>query len=113
MSPTFSAVYAFMPKARMPSLRRIGRHSRPSSTGIRSRSSIVSTSYLLTSEHLPVQIVEPSQLLERPLVVVDAQVDERVGEPRIARVALDDEERGRLLAAAVAAGRLGSVETGE
>ena len=88
MSPTFSAVYAFMPKARMPSRRRIGRHSSPSATGIRSSSSILSTLYLLTLEHLPVEIVEPAQLLERPLVVVDAEVDEGVRELRIARVAL-------------------------
>ena len=36
-------------------------------------------------------------------MVVDAQVDDDVGEARVAAVPLDDEERGRLLAAPVAA----------
>ena len=46
------------------------------------------------------------ELLDRALVVVDAQVDERVGEAGVAAVSLDDEQRRRLLAAAVAARRL-------
>ena len=47
--------------------------------------------------------VEPAQLLDRALVVVDAEVDDEVGEPGVAAVALDDEQRGGLLAAPVAA----------
>ena len=43
-------------------------------------------------------------------VVVDAEVDERVGEAGVAAVPLDHEERGRLPTAAVAAGRLRGVE---
>ena len=39
-------------------------------------------------------------------MVVDPEIDERVGESRIAPVALDDEHGSRLLAAAVAAGGL-------
>ena len=49
------------------------------------------------------ELVEPAQLLDRPRVIVDAEVDERVGEPAVAAVALDDEQRRRLLAAPVAA----------
>ena len=41
------------------------------------------------------------------------QVDERVGQPRVAAVLLDDEQRSRLLPTAVAAGRLGRVEAVE
>ena len=52
------------------------------------------------------QAVQPPQLLDRRRVVVDAQVDEDVGQPRVAAVPLDDEERGRLLSAPVAARRL-------
>src|SRR5256885_4748803 len=37
-------------------------------------------------------------LLDRPLVVVDAEIDEDVREPRVAAVALDHEDSGRLLA---------------
>ena len=54
------------------------------------------------------QPVEPPQLLDRRLVVVDAQVDERVGEAGVAAVALDDDQRRRLLAAFVAARGLSS-----
>ena len=50
--------------------------------------------------------MDAPQLLDRPFVVVDAQVDDDVGEPGIAAVALDDEQASRLLAAAVAAGLL-------
>ena len=39
-------------------------------------------------------------------MVVDAQVDDDVGEAGVAAVPLDDEQRGRLLAAPVAARRL-------
>ena len=49
------------------------------------------------------EAVEAPQLLDRALVVVDAQVDDDVGEPGVAAVPLDDEQRRRLLAAAVAA----------
>src|SRR5207244_13203932 len=44
-------------------------------------------------------------------MVVDAQVDEDVGEARVAAAALDDEERRGLLAAAVTAGGLRRGET--
>ena len=46
-------------------------------------------------------------------MVVDAEVDERVGESRVATVALDDEQGGGLPAAAVAARRLRGVEAVE
>ena len=46
-------------------------------------------------------------------MVVDAQVDEDVRQARVAAVLLDDEERGGLLAAPVAARRLGRVEAVE
>ena len=52
------------------------------------------------------QVVEARELGDRLRVVVDAQVDEDVAEAGVAAVALDDEQRGRLLAAAVAAGGL-------
>src|SRR5262245_39798924 len=58
-------------------------------------------------------MVDATELRKRPLVVVHAEVDEDVGKPRIAGVALGDEQRGRLLAAAVAAGGLGGVEAVE
>ena len=45
-----------------------------------------------------------------PLVVVDPEVDERVAQTRIAAVALDHEQRGRLLPAPVAAGCLCGVQ---
>ncbi len=54
--------------------------------------------------------VQPRELRDGLLVVVDAQVDERVAQSRVAAVLLDDEQRCRLLAAAVAAGRLGGRE---
>ena len=50
--------------------------------------------------------VDAPQLLDRPFVVVDAQVDHDVREPGIAAVELDHEHACRLLAAAVAAGLL-------
>ena len=46
------------------------------------------------------------QLGDRPFVVVDAKIDDDIGEARIAGVLLDDQERRRLLAAPVAAGSL-------
>ena len=46
------------------------------------------------------------ELRDRRLVVVDAQVDEHVREPRVAAVSLDHEQRRGLLAAPVAARRL-------
>ena len=57
--------------------------------------------------------VEALQLLDRARVVVDAQVDEDVRERRVAAVPLDDEERGGLLSAPVAACRLRGREAGE
>src|SRR5204863_9716860 len=45
----------------------------------------------------------PPRLRERPLVVVDTQVEGGVGELRVAGVLLDDEGRRGLLATAVAA----------
>ena len=50
--------------------------------------------------------VQPAQLGNRKLVVVDAQVDDRVGQVSVARVLFDYQQRGRLLTAAVAAGLL-------
>src|SRR5205823_510054 len=55
------------------------------------------------AEQAVVQRVQPSQFLDRPLVVVDAQVAENVREPGVATVALDDEQRRGLLAALVSA----------
>ena len=65
------------------------------------------------AEELVVEPVDPAQLGERVRVVVDAQVDERIGEARVASVALDDEQRRRLAATAVAAGGLRRVEAVE
>ena len=62
------------------------------------------------AEQLLVDGVEPAELLDRSRVVVDAEVDQRVGEPGVATALLDDEQRGRLLPAPVAAGRLGGGE---
>ena len=59
------------------------------------------------------QAVDAPQLLERPLVVVDAQVDEDVREARVAAVLLDHEQARGLLAAAVAARGLSGVEAVE
>src|SRR2546423_11773077 len=53
-----------------------------------------------------VELVEPSELFDGPLVVVDTEVDGDIGELSIAAVSPGDEERRRLLAAAVAAGGL-------
>src|SRR5438309_688003 len=53
-----------------------------------------------------VERVDPLELFDRPLVIVDAQVCDDVGELRVAAVALDHEERGGLLAATVASGAL-------
>ncbi len=55
------------------------------------------------AEERLVDPVETGELLDRPLVVVDAEIDEHVREAGVAAVALDDEQRGGLLAAAVAA----------
>ena len=62
------------------------------------------------AEDLVVERVDAAQLLDRPLVVLDAQLDDDVGQARVAAVALDDEERRGLLAAAVSACRLGRGE---
>src|SRR5581483_12064046 len=48
-----------------------------------------------------VEPVETRQLADRLPVIVDAEVDDAVGEAAVAAVALDDEQGGRLLAAAV------------
>ncbi len=56
---------------------------------------------------------EAAELLERSLVVVHAQVDEDVREPRVALLGPDDEDRGRLLPAAVSTRRLRGVEAVE
>ena len=50
--------------------------------------------------------VQPCELRDRLRVVVDPQVDEDVAHRGVAAVALHDEQRGGLLAAAVAARRL-------
>src|SRR6059058_2737598 len=63
----------------------------------------------LAEERL-MQAVEPAKLLERPLVVLDPELDDRVRELSVAAVLLDDQQCRRLLAAAVAAGGLGGVE---
>ena len=65
------------------------------------------------AEELLVDRVQAPKLFDRPLVVVDAQVDEDVGELRVAAVALDDEQAGRLLAAPVASGELRRGEAAE
>jgi hypothetical protein len=57
--------------------------------------------------------IDASELLERARVVVDAEIEEDVREAGVAAVGLDDEKRGGLLAAAVAAGRLRRVEAVE
>ena len=77
-----------------------------------SRSSISARSASSTGEpvcarRLPeqrvVEPIEPAKLLDGTLVVVDPEVDEGVGQARVAAVPLDDEQRRRLLATAVAA----------
>ena len=52
------------------------------------------------------QPVETRELADRLGVVVDAEIDEHIREAGVAAVALDDEQRCRLLSAAIAAGRL-------
>src|SRR5262249_15053902 len=54
---------------------------------------------------------EPPELRDRALVVVDAQIDDRVGELRVTGVLLDHEQGRGLLAAPVAAGRLSCGQT--
>ena len=56
------------------------------------------------------QLVDPRELGDRALVVVDAEVDEDVRERGVPAVALHDEQRRGLLAATVAARRLGRGE---
>jgi hypothetical protein len=60
-----------------------------------------------------VQLVEAHQLVDRPLVVVDTQVDQGVGQPRVPALGLHDEKRRGLLAAPVATGRLSCREAVE
>ena len=57
--------------------------------------------------------VEPAELVDRRGMVVGAQVDDDVREAGVAAVRLDDEERGGLLPAPVAAGRLPGGEAAE
>ena len=64
-------------------------------------------------EEQVVQPVDALQLFHGLRVVVDAQVDQHVAEPRVPAFALDDEQRGRLLPAPVAARRLRCVEAVE
>ena len=65
------------------------------------------------AEERVVQAVEATELGERIGVVVDAQIDERVRQARVAAVALDDEQGRGLPPATVATGRLGRVEAVE
>src|SRR5581483_10320359 len=65
------------------------------------------------AEEPEVERVQTAQLLDRMRVVVDAQVEDEVGELRVAAVALDDHERRRLLAAPVSARGLRGVEAVE
>ena len=64
-------------------------------------------------EECLVEAEEASQLLDRLPVVVGTEVDERVGEPGVAAVPLDDEQRRRLLATAIASRCLGGGEAVE
>src|SRR5205823_13073164 len=66
-----------------------------------------------SAEDRLVHDVDAAELVERPRVLVHAQVDDLVRETRIAAVLLDHEERRRLLAAPVAARCLGGVEAVE
>ena len=59
------------------------------------------------------QAEEAAKLFERALVVVHAQVVLDAGQPGIAPVALDDEQSGRPLAAAVSSFCLGGIEAVE
>src|SRR5437667_4920760 len=58
------------------------------------------------AEDRVVEAVQPRELVDRTLVVVDTEVDEDVRELAVAAVALDHEERRRLLAPRVPARRL-------
>src|SRR5437868_4358602 len=51
------------------------------------------------AEQPVVQLVQTAQLVDRALVVVDAEIDEDVGQLRVPAVPLHDEQRRRLLAA--------------
>ena len=59
------------------------------------------------------QLVEARELGDRRRMVVDAQVDGDVARPAVASRPRHHEERGRLLAAAIAAGRLRGRERGQ
>src|SRR5207244_6364937 len=65
------------------------------------------------AEQLLVEAEDAPELLDRPLVVVNAEVDERVGEAGVAAVLLHDEQARGLLPALVAACGLGGVEAVE
>src|SRR5438105_9395577 len=60
-----------------------------------------------------VEAVQPLELRDRPLVVIDPQVDGDVGHAPVPAAAVDDEQGRRLLAAAVAARRLRGGEARE
>ena len=61
-------------------------------------------------EERVMEAIEAAELLDGTLVVVGAEVDEDVGQAGVAAVPLDDEQRRRLLAAAVASRSLGRGE---
>ena len=57
------------------------------------------------------KVVQPCELGDRLLVVVDAQIHEQVTESCVTAVLLDDQQRRGLLASTVSAGRLRRCET--
>src|SRR5919201_1054743 len=63
------------------------------------------------AEERVVQPVEAAELLDRSLMVVDAEIDEDVRQPCVPALRLHDEQRRRLLSPAVPACRLRSGET--
>src|SRR4029079_12503391 len=65
------------------------------------------------SEELLVEAEQATELLERPLVIVDAEIDDNVREPRVSLLRPDDEERCGLLPPTVAACGLRGVEAFE
>ena len=84
-----------------------GRRSRVGEPVAQLRGEVASTLDPLVRGRLAEQhwclVVDAPQLRERRGVIVDAQVDDGVGQARVAAAALDHEQRRRLLAAAVAA----------
>ncbi len=63
------------------------------------------------AEEAVMQRVDATQLVDRLWVIVDPEIEDDVRELRVPTVSFDDEERCRLLAAAVAAGELRGRET--